>query len=228
VPIRAVVFDVGETLVDETRVWSAWADQLGVPRLTFLAVLGGVIARGGDHREPFGLFRPDLDFEAEARRHAATSSPADVTRTDLYPDAEPTLAALRDAGYRLGIVGNQPARTEALFLELDVPVDLVASSATWGIEKPDPRFFERIAMELALAPGEIAYVGDRLDNDVAPAARAGMLAVFVRRGPWAWIQAGRDDPPEAALTIEALSELPEALERLAAAATTPGPAPSSG
>ena len=54
--VRAVVFDVGETLVDETRIWSAWADLLGVPRLTFFGVLGGVIARGGDHREPFRLF----------------------------------------------------------------------------------------------------------------------------------------------------------------------------
>jgi HAD superfamily hydrolase (TIGR01662 family) len=196
-----------------------------VPRLTFLAVLGGVIARGGDHREPFELFRPDVDFEAEARRHAATSSPADVSRTDLYPDAEPTLAALREAGYRLGIVGNQPARTEGLFRELDVQVDLVASSATWGVEKPDPRFFERIAAELALAPEAIAYVGDRLDNDVGPAKRAGMLAVFIRRGPWAWIQAGRDHPPEADVTLEALTELPAALER-ARGVATPEPAPS--
>jgi len=223
-----VVFDVGETLVDETRVWSAWADLLGVPRLTFLAVLGGVIARGGDHREPFALFRPDLDFEAEARRHAEGSSPGDVDRTDLYPDVEPALAALSVAGYRLGIVGNQPSRTEALFRGLDVAVDLVASSASWGIEKPDPLFFERIATELGVTPQEIAYVGDRLDNDVRPAARAGMLAVFVRRGPWAWIQAGRDDPPEAAFTIETLAELPEALEPFRAEPLRPEPAPSIG
>jgi HAD superfamily hydrolase (TIGR01662 family) len=161
--------------------------------------------------------------------HATTASPADVARTDLYSDAEPTLAVLREQGYRLGIVGNQPARTEALFRELDVPVDLVASSATWGVEKPDPRFFERIAADLALDPAEIAYVGDRLDNDIAPARRAGMLAVFIRRGPWAWIQAGRDEPPEADVTIETLTHLPAALERVAAGgATRPASAPSSG
>ena len=28
--IKAVVFDVGETLIDETRIWSRWADRLGV------------------------------------------------------------------------------------------------------------------------------------------------------------------------------------------------------
>src|SRR5450756_841754 len=70
--IRAVVFDVGETLIDETRLWTAWADRLGLPRLTFLAALGAVIARGGDHRTVFGLFRPGFDVDAvQARRRAA-------------------------------------------------------------------------------------------------------------------------------------------------------------
>jgi HAD superfamily hydrolase (TIGR01662 family) len=205
------VFDVGETLVDETRIWSGWADRLGVPRLTFLGVLGAVIARGGDHREPFGLFRPDLDMTAELRRLEESGELDSVVRADLYPDAEPALAALHASGYRLGIVGNQPSRTEALFRSLDVPIELVASSATWGIEKPQPAFFARLAEALDLPPEAIAYVGDRLDNDVRPAARAGMLAVFVRRGPWAWIQAGRSDPAEAAIVIDSLAALPAAL-----------------
>ena len=46
-PIHTVFFDVGETLLDETRIWGAWADWLGVTRLTFFAALGAVIARGG-------------------------------------------------------------------------------------------------------------------------------------------------------------------------------------
>jgi hypothetical protein len=50
---RWVCLDVGETLVDETRIWSIWADMVGVARLTFMAMLGAVIARGGQHREVF-------------------------------------------------------------------------------------------------------------------------------------------------------------------------------
>ena len=42
--IRAVFLDVGETIVDESREYGAWADWLGVPRHTFSAVLGAVIA----------------------------------------------------------------------------------------------------------------------------------------------------------------------------------------
>jgi HAD superfamily hydrolase (TIGR01662 family) len=212
--IRAVVFDVGETLVDETRAWSEWADWLGVPRLTFLAVCGAVIERGGDHREPFEIFRPGLDIGEELAKREEAGFPDRVTAADLYPDAADCLRALHDAGYRIGVVGNQPARAERALADLGLPIDLLATSSTWGVHKPDPRFFARIATELDVPAAEVAYVGDRLDNDVQPAAAAGMQAIFIRRGPWAWIQAPRDDPAEASLTIATLSELPAALEAM--------------
>jgi HAD superfamily hydrolase (TIGR01549 family) len=215
VTLKAVVFDVGETIVDETRAWSAWADWLGIPRLTFLAVCGAVIASGNpDHREPFRIFRPGLDLGEELRKREAAGVGDRITVEDLYPDAVDCLRALHDAGYRIGVVGNQPARAETALAGLGLPIDLVASSDSWGVQKPDPRFFVRIATELGLPAAEIAYVGDRVDNDVRPAAAAGMLAIFIRRGPWAWIQAPVEDPPEAALTVNSLAELPEALAAL--------------
>jgi HAD superfamily hydrolase (TIGR01549 family) len=213
--IRGVVFDVGETLVDETRTWSGWADWLGIPQLTFHAVCGAVIARGGsDHREPFRIFRPDLDLAEEVRKREAAGVPDILLAEDLYPDAEACLRAVREAGYRVGVVGNQPASAAGALRDLGLAPDLVATSAAWGVHKPDPRFFERLASEIGLPAGEIAYVGDRVDNDVRPAAAAGMTAIFLRRGPWGWIQSLDGDPPEAALTIETLAELPEALVRL--------------
>jgi len=211
VAVRAVVFDVGETLVDETRIWSDWADWLGIPRLTFMAVLGALIERGGDHLDPLRLFVPGIDIKAEFAKRADAGVPDDLRVDDLYPDAVPALRALIAAGYRVGIVGNQPARAEAVFNGLGLALDFVASSASWGLAKPDPAFFARVATELGLPPGEIAYVGDRLDNDVRPAAAAGMVAIFIRRGAWGWIQAGRSDPLEATATIESLSELPGVL-----------------
>jgi FMN phosphatase YigB (HAD superfamily) len=214
--VEAVVFDVGETLVDETRTWSAWADWLGVPRLTFLSALGAEIARGGDGRDLFDLFRPGIDLDLEIARRTAAGDSEAVLEIDLYPDVRPCMAALIARGYRLGVVGNQPVRTEQLFNALDISFELVASSDGWGLAKPDPRFFERIAAEFDLPPDRIAYVGDRIDNDVRPAAAAGMCAVFIRRGPWGWILGGRGDPPEAALTIESLTELPDALARVPA------------
>lgn len=213
--IRAVVFDVGETLVDETRPWSAWADHLGIPRLTFFATLGAAIADGRHHHDPIELLRPGLDVDAQRRVLESEGGFSFVTEDDLYPDALDCLRALAADGYRLGVAANQPAATAAVIEALGIPLDLVGMSADWGVHKPDPAFFERIARELALPPAEIAYVGDRVDNDVRPARAAGMTSVFLRRGPWAWIQAGREDPPEADLVIESLSELTAGLRALA-------------
>lgn len=208
------MFDVGETLVDETRAWGAWADHLGVPRLTFFAALGAAIADGRHHHDPIRLLRPDVDIETEQRRLEAERGYAFVAAEDLYPDALGCLRALAAEGYRLGVAANQPAATAEVIKGLGIPLDLVAMSAAWGLHKPDPAFFERIARELELPAAEIAYVGDRVDNDVRPARAAGMTSVFLRRGPWAWIRAGREDPPDADVVIGSLAELPEALRRI--------------
>jgi len=207
------VLDVGETLADETRLWSAWADRLGVPRLTFLGILGAGIARGEDHHAPFRLLRPDLDLHA-AIADEAMSDDGWVKASDLYPDAIEGLRRLVEAGYRVGVVGNQPARSESMLASLGVDLELVASSESLGTAKPEPGFFLAIAERMRLLPRAIAYVGDRVDNDIVPAAAIGMRTVFIRRGPWAWIQAGRSAPAEADAVIESLLELPEALATL--------------
>ena len=213
-PVEAVVFDVGETLLDETRLWDAWADHLGVPRLTFFATLGAFIANGEHHGEPVRLFRPDLEVQAEIQRFREQSDATPARLEDLYPDALPCLRSLRAAGYRLGVAANQPVETANVVRGMGIELELVGMSDEWGLAKPDPRFFARIAEELQLPAEKIAYVGDRVDNDVRPARAAGMTAVFLRRGPWGWIQAGRDDPEEASIVIERLTDLPEALESL--------------
>lgn len=208
------MFDVGETLVDETGPWGGWADHLGIPRLTFFAALGAAIGDGKHHHDPMDLFRPGVDVQAEARKmREARIGFEFVTADDLYPDALDCLRQLAADGYRLGIAANQPAATATLARSFGIELDLVGMSADWGVHKPDPAFFERIARELELPPERIAYVGDRVDNDVRPARAAGMVAVFLRRGPWGWIQAGREDPPEADLVVNSLAELPVRLAR---------------
>ena len=209
--IRLVVFDVGETLVDESRMWGAWADWLGVTRLTFFAALGAVIAAKRHHNEVFGLVRPGIDIAREREARLAHGNLTRIERHDLYPDAIPTLTRLRAAGLLLGLAGDQPANAEVEIRTLGLAVDFVASSARWGVEKPDLAFFERIVVEARLAPNQIAYVGDRLDNDVLPAVESGMLGVFVRRGPWGVIHATWPEAARASLRLENLEELPEAL-----------------
>jgi HAD superfamily hydrolase (TIGR01549 family) len=212
--VDAVVLDVGETLIDETRPWGWWADRLGVPRLTFFSVLGAVLARGGAYRDVFTVFRPGFDLYAELTAARTEAGYEPVRESDLYPDALPCLRALLDRGYRVGVAANQPSTTEAVVNAIGLPLEFVASSETWGVAKPDPAFFDRIVERLGLPPGRIAYVGDRVDNDVVPAAQAGMRAVFVRRGPWGWIVADPEAASAAALTIDSLAELPSALDSL--------------
>jgi HAD superfamily hydrolase (TIGR01509 family) len=189
--IRVVVFDVGETLFDETGIWQRAADAADVPRFTLMGILGGLAARGERHTkawELLGVERPASMFEP----------------TDLYPDALPCIAGLRSRGLVVGAVGNTPRAVENMLRD---KVDLVGSSARWGIEKPAPEFFARIVEEADADAAEIAYVGDRVDNDVEPALAAGMVAVHVRRGPWGYLH----DPPPAALRIDSLDELAGAL-----------------
>jgi HAD superfamily hydrolase (TIGR01549 family) len=214
--IRLVVFDVGETLVDESRMWGDWADWLGVTRLAFFAALGAVIAARKHHSEVYALVRPGIDIARERQAREAQDTVTRIEARDLYPDAIPTLTRLRAMGLRIGLAGNQPVDAETQIHALGLAVDFVASSARWGVEKPDPAFFRRIVTESEVAPAEIAYVGDRLDNDVLPAVATGMFGIFVRRGPWGVIQASWPEAARAHLRLEALDELPEALERLAA------------
>ncbi|MEU7044919.1 HAD family hydrolase [Streptomyces varsoviensis] len=214
--IRAVVFDVGECLVDETREYGTWADWLGVPRHTFAATFGAVIAQGRDYRQTFQEFRPDFDLYEEREKRAAAGKPEHFGEEDLYSDVRPALAQLRADGFWLGIAGNQTVRAGGILRELFAgDVDLIGTSDDWGTSKPDPEFFVRVAQVVPFASDEILYVGDRLDNDIRPAAAAGMKTALIRRGPWGTIQ--QHDPEAdriATIRLDLLSELSEKIAKL--------------
>jgi len=160
--VSVVVFDVGETLVDELTTYERWEAE-DVPTFVF----------------------------------------AD---RDLHHDALPCLAALRERGLRLGAAGNMYAVHEDF---LRPHVDFVGSSERWGVEKPNAGFFARVVEEAGTPADQIVYVGDRVDNDVAPALAAGLRAVRIRRGAHAHVESPAD-----AVTIASLDELAEALEHV--------------
>jgi len=212
--VRAVVFDVGETLLDESTEYGTWADWLGVPRHTFSAMFGAVIARGDDYRQTFQHFRPGFDLAGERLRREEADFGEHFDERDLYPDARPSLEKLKQLGFLIGAAGNQTVQAEQQLRALNLPVDFIGTSAGWGVEKPSAGFFARIVAECACPPEEIAYVGDRLDNDIRPSLAAGMVAVFVRRGPWGYIYATHPEVAQAQLRIASLDELPERLRLL--------------
>jgi FMN phosphatase YigB (HAD superfamily) len=94
---------------------------------------------------------------------------------------------LRSAGYFVGVAGNQTERAGRFLRELNLPYDVLATSDEWGAVKPDVAFFDKLVEVSGHERDEIAYVGDRVDNDIAPAARAGLVTVWIRRGPWGYV-----------------------------------------
>ena len=206
----AVVFDVGEVLIDETRVYAVWAEILGVSPLSLGAVLGAAIVQGEDETGALAHVAPNVDAtdveDEHERRYGG------FREEDLYPDVRTCLAEVRALGLKVALAGNQPARRRAQLLALDLPHDVLATSDDLGAEKPDPAFFDRV-MELVEAdrPSEVLYVGDRVDNDVIPALGYGMRTCWLRRGPWAQLQDLPMDT-DADLVLDGLGELPTLLE----------------
>lgn len=194
--VRWVVFDVGETLVDESRLWEAIAEQCGVSVATVCGVLGGLVERGEDYDrlwDVLGVERVDPGLRIEPR--------------DLYPDALDCIAITRSLDISVGIAGNQPAGLHDSLLKAGVSADFVGSSSAWGVRKPDPEFFIRIIDAAHVPAHTILYVGDRLDNDVLPAQRAGMKTVHIRRGPWGFLHAQHPEAALADVQIHSLHEL---------------------
>jgi FMN phosphatase YigB (HAD superfamily) len=204
--VRAIVFDQGETLVNETRFWSSVAAYAGVPELTLHGVLGGLIERRESHRSLFNVMQIEsVDPNVIGYR---------IETRDLYPDVVPTIKRLNHAGFMLGVAGNQPAGVIEQFAALDLPLTLNASSTLWGVSKPDPNFFNRMADELELTPAEVMYIGDRIDNDILPAQEIGMHAVFIRRGPWGYLHTAWPEMAQVTHRIDSLAEIPDLVQRL--------------
>lgn len=209
-----MVFDVGETLLDDSREWGAWADWIGVPRHTFSAVLGAVTAAGRNNAETFQYFRPGFDVARERELREDAGCGEQIDEADLYRDVRPALAACRERGLWVGVAGNQTARAAELLRGLGLPVDLIATSGEWGVAKPDPAFFARVIEMVPGEPGEIVYVGDHRDQDVVPAKAAGLRTVLVRRGPWGHLWG--DDPVTVGAAdwrVDGLIELPALFEQ---------------
>jgi putative hydrolase of the HAD superfamily len=155
---------------------------------------------------------PDADIDAlESRAAKYWQYPPSA----LHRDVVPTLRELRAAGYRLGVIANQPSQVRAA-MQRD---GLVGFFETWGVSddlglhKPDPQLFVRTLELAGVDPGLTVMVGDRLDYDVRPAAAAGMRTVWILRGE------APDDPTPAQLAvpdavIEDLEQLPEVLDEL--------------
>lgn len=200
--VQAVVFDVGETLVDESRAWAEQARKAAVTPFLLMGSIGALIAAGRDHHEVWDL----LGVEAP-------ETPPGLDVVDLYPDALGCLRTARAHDLVVGIAGNQPDGAEATLSAAGFEADFIASSSRRGVAKPSPAFFARVVEDCGVSAEQVLYVGDRLDNDILPAHDAGLCTAFVRRGPWGFAHSLTADVEAADLRLS-----PNELEELIASA----------
>ncbi len=174
--IQWVFLDMGTTLIDETRAHRhRTRDMLAGTGISFEQF----------HEKRIAFARQNLNGDAEAIRFfGLTKTPWPKEDEVPYPQAEAILAYLRGRGYGVGVIANQsPGSAERLRGWGLLPyIDVVAASAELGVAKPDRAIFDR-ALEMAHCTAqEAVMIGDRLDNDVAPAKRLGMAAIWIRQG----------------------------------------------
>ena len=86
--------------------------------------------------------------------------------------------------YKLGIIANQSLGTKDRLDNWNIGkyFDVVVASAEAGCAKPDLKIFNLALEQAGCKPNEAVMIGDRLDNDIAPAKQLGMKTVWVRQG----------------------------------------------
>ncbi len=125
------------------------------------------------------------------------------------------LAKLQDRGLKLGLAANQHANVVARLEACGIVryFDYLGVSGSHGLRKPDTRLFVHACEGLAVAPEECVMVGDRIDNDMAPARMLGMRTVLFRTGrhieqqPRSW-----EEQPD--VEVRTVGELTQAVAQL--------------
>jgi putative hydrolase of the HAD superfamily len=210
-PIRAVLFDAGETLLSphpsfpELLASTLRSEGYGhvTPDLIRDQVktvahlfeeatrMGRLWSTSAEESWAFWseLYRAlleamDVPFTDElARRLYSTFT--DVANYRLFDDVVPVLEKLVGAGLELGLISNFEEWLEELLEHLDVTrfFDVRVISGVEGMEKPDRAIFRLALDRMGVAATDAAYVGDNVVYDVEPAEALGMTGVLLdRRG----------------------------------------------
>ena len=236
--IKGVIFDLGSTLIEFQGEWNdvMWrgasdlaeffiARQVPLDREAFLQrhreLIMQFIERGAQDWIEYSAEKVLRMALAEFGHTEAPQSLIDEALKTLYaygetlwrpfPDTYATLDALRERGYRLGIVSNARDAGNVHRLidnnRLRPWFDPILISAEVGVRKPHPRIFQAVLDQWRLPASEVIMVGDMLGADVLGAKNAGIRSV------WATMQAERGansahlDTIVPDATIASLSEL---------------------
>jgi putative hydrolase of the HAD superfamily len=192
--IRAVIFDLWDTLVDFDPVAGrAYQDRVAERLGRDPEELAALWAEGRARREsgPLREYLVELGAEDDAAAELATLR-LESTRPLLKPrpGALETLAELRRRGYLLGLITVCSEDVEELWEETSFAgsFDATVFSCSAGLRKPDPRIYHLACEQLRIEPEEAIFVGDGANDELAGAERVGMRAVLIHREgedpPW--------------------------------------------
>lgn len=173
--ITWIFFDLGSTLVDESGVYES--------RIAYAVKATGMSRAAFMEKVYAAAETSPTAIRTAAQQCGVTLPEWDNSLERLYAPVESVLKRLAEK-YCLGIIANQnPGTMERLAKwGIDRYFQVVTASAEAGCAKPDLRIFRLALKQAGCAPCEAVMVGDRLDNDIAPAKRLGMKTVWVRQG----------------------------------------------
>ena len=197
-----IFFDVGSTLVDETEAYNHRIRD---------AIKGTDIAFEQFQEKRLEYAKQNLKSDLEALKFYGLQKPAWHREDEVpYPESEEVLQYLKRLGYKIGIIANQSLGTAERLKQWKLLqyIDVVAASAELGLAKPDPAIYQKAFEMAGCTADEAVMIGDRLDNDIVPAKKLGMRAVWVKQGFNAYQDTSlieTEHQPDAA--IENLSEL---------------------
>lgn len=138
-----------------------------------------VLGELGHPEQPVTFYR---DLEAEF---------AQADAWWVFPDTQPALAALRDAGLRLCVISNWGWSLPELLhtLALVDQLEAIVTSARVGFEKPHRGIFEHALERMGVVAADAVHVGDSPRADVEGARAVGIAPVRIARGSHAHDQA---------------------------------------
>lgn len=131
-------------------------------------------------------------------------------------DAQPTLEALRQRGYRMGLISNAGDAADVHRLvdkaRLRPYLEHIIISAEVGWRKPHPAIFTHALHGFGVRPSQAVMVGDLLWADVWGAQRVGMRGVWLTRHAGPTVPTTLPEPVQPDAVLERLSDLPMLLE----------------
>lgn len=220
--IKAVFFDIDDTLYDSTlqtemvrrnAIKAMIEAGLDIGEEDGLEALKDIVKEfGSNYQYHFDELLKKFGYDENPRIIAAGIVAYHTTKLAYlvpFADTIPTLLALRDKGYKLGIITDGVAvkQWEKLIrLGLQHFFHAVVISEEIKKEKPDVEIFRLAAERIGCKPEETAMVGDRLDKDILGANRAGMVTIQIVKGKYRG-QMPKDKEEEPNYVISSLKEI---------------------